>query len=98
MRGLNRTARQRAVKEVCVLNNVEMCTLLEMKLNKVGVDLFINNCFQGWKFFINLEAHDGGRILLLWRSDLFEVNLLFSSIQVVHSRIKVLGCSPFLFL
>lgn len=60
IRGLNKVAKQRAVREVCSLNKVEVCALLETKLNKKNVDVFINKFFHGWRFYINLEAHERG--------------------------------------
>lgn len=74
-----------------------MCALLETKLNKDTVDVFINKFFQGWKCFINLDAHEGGRILFLWRSDLFDVSVLVSSAHSVHCNIRIMGVPcPFL--
>lgn len=96
--GLNKLSKQRVARELCSMNKIEMCVLSETKLNKKAIDDFVNKFFKGWKFFINLDAHDGCRILLLYRSDLFEVNVRFTSIQLVHCDVKIMGnATPFSF-
>lgn len=98
VRGLNRAAKQRAVREVCSLNKVEMCAFLETKLNKKSVDVFMNKFFRGWQSYINLEADEGGRILVLWRADLFNVSICYAFAQLVHCCVHITGVEcPFFF-
>lgn len=76
-----------------------MCILLETKLNAKNLDMFLAKWFPGWDFFSNLDAHSGGRILILWRKDLFDVNVKFVSNQMVHCKVDIMGdYVPFDFL
>lgn len=44
-------------------NNIYMLA----KYNKESVEVFVRKFFNGWKFFVNFDDHEGGRILHLWK-------------------------------
>lgn len=91
VRGLNKPSKQRVIREICSLNKIEVCALLKVKLNKLSLDKFINKSFAGWCFHSNFDACDGGRNLVLWLRDLFDVKMIMALYQLVHCEISILG-------
>lgn len=78
------------------MNKVDICVLLETKLSSTSLDSFLLKFFNGWGWYCNHDANPGGRILVLWRKDLFGVNISFISAQLVHCKVNIVGgLSPF---
>ncbi|KAK9750135.1 hypothetical protein RND81_02G175700 [Saponaria officinalis] len=91
VRGLNSPNKEKDLRWHLHKNNVDLCGVVETKVrissfNKVVV------CFAlDWEIINNFQHHDGGRIWLMWRKAEFEVDVIFKTEQLIHSKVTKLG-------
>lgn len=56
-------------------NNVGICEFVEIKFKVKNIGNLLNNMFSLWSFIINFNIELGGRILVVWDFNVFEVNV-----------------------
>ncbi|KAL6515139.1 ATP-binding cassette sub- G member 4 [Orobanche hederae] len=84
IRGVNSLAKQRAVRDRCLVNNVSVVCLLETKVKAKNEDKIWGSLGLGWEFVTNNEFDNSGRILLGWRKDFYTVQVLSKGAQWIH--------------
>ncbi|GJV13950.1 putative reverse transcriptase domain-containing protein [Tanacetum coccineum] len=94
--GLNRTPKQKEVRQVVNENNLSVCTILE---SHVDIPVVYDVCSR-WKWTSNGSLCDkGSRIILGWNDDLVDVMIMAQTNQVMHVQVntridnKTLFCS-----
>ncbi|XP_019258688.1 PREDICTED: uncharacterized protein LOC109236903 [Nicotiana attenuata] len=65
--------------------------LLETKIKRSKAHRPSLNLCEGWSFTTNLAQHPKGKIWLLWKPLIFEVDILKTTDQLIHSTIKHRG-------
>ena len=65
-----------------------MIGLLETKLNESALDTIIQRGFSGMGMAHNFHFCDRGRILLLWDSQLVDLEILMATDQLIHCRLR----------
>ncbi|XP_074277729.1 uncharacterized protein LOC141601354 [Silene latifolia] len=84
VRGLNDVNKQKVVKWFMHNNGVGLFGLLETKL-KLGSLLKKNTSIcDGWSVSTNCSWHKGGRIWVLWKPTLFDIQFLSYRAQHIH--------------
>ena len=76
VRGLNGLHKQKEVKKFIQSNKIGLVCLVETKIKKDQFGSIYNNMFSGWCVSSNFSASIGGRILVCWLDDFFEVTPL----------------------
>lgn len=66
-------------------NNVGICELVETKLKAKNTGNLLNNMFSLWSFTTNFNTELGGRILVAWDPNVFEVNVKLIIEQRIHT-------------
>ncbi|XP_074305769.1 uncharacterized protein LOC141640990 [Silene latifolia] len=62
---------------------------IETKINGVNVGNIAHSMLEGWSVATNCSLHKGGRVLLLWRPTVFDVNIIQYDPQFIHTRILI---------
>ncbi|XP_074305596.1 uncharacterized protein LOC141640814 [Silene latifolia] len=62
---------------------------IETKINGVNVGNIAHNMLEGWSVTTNCSLHKGGRVWLLWRPNIFEVQIIQYDPQFIHSKVIV---------
>ncbi|XP_062075302.1 uncharacterized protein LOC133779348 [Humulus lupulus] len=62
---------------------------LETKMKNKKIEEMMMNLFAGWKLFSNEVVE--GRILLVWREDIIQVNVIQIIDQLVHCEVRIKG-------
>ncbi|XP_019260386.1 PREDICTED: uncharacterized protein LOC109238392 [Nicotiana attenuata] len=88
VRGLNRTAKQKEVN--LFLHNVKagLFEILETKIKRTKAQQASLNLCTGWSFSTNLHKHPRGRIWLLWKPHIYEVDIITVTAQIIHCQVK----------
>jgi hypothetical protein len=68
--------KQNGVKHFLDSNNVDVVAISETKLNAKSIGLLMKVRFNGWSYGHNLLETHGGHILLLWKEDKVDVNII----------------------
>lgn len=89
--GLNKLAKQREVN--LFLHNVKvgLFELLETKIKREKSQQASLNLCNGRSFSTNLLKHHRGSIWLLWKPQIYEVDLLKVTAQLMHCKVKHRG-------
>lgn len=84
VRGLNRRKKQNEVRRFIQTHQIKLCSLLKTRATtpKMGA-LYLNLCPR-WCFTTNLCHAPGGRIILDWYPDVFEIDIRTMSGQPIH--------------
>ncbi|GJS64707.1 putative RNA-directed DNA polymerase, partial [Tanacetum coccineum] len=100
IRGLNRTPKQREVRQVINENNLNVCAILESHVDIGKLEKVCSKVCSKWEWTSNASyCRKGSRIILGWNDDEVDVMVLTRSSQVIHTQImlkadrKVLFCS-----
>ena len=88
VRGINNTQKQLDVKKFLSMKNVGAVSLLETKVKAPNLGDLYHRVFAGWCFTSNLVNHKGGRIILAWNPNSFNVNIIQISSQMIHCRLE----------
>lgn len=83
-RGLNRTNKQREVQLFLHKSKVSLFDLLETKIKRDKANKVALILCEGWSFTINLNSHSGGRIWMLWKLQMFKVQIIQVTEQLIH--------------
>jgi hypothetical protein len=76
VRGLNKVNKQLEVARFLSSHNISLIGLLETKIKRSGLGSLYLRVFPGWCLTSNLAWHDGGRIIIGWRSEDIQVDIL----------------------
>lgn len=90
-RGLNRLAKQKEVKLFLHQCKVSLFGLLETKIKMNNAQKVALNLCNGWFLTNNLGAHPGGRIWIVWKPAIMQVQIEFVSAQVIHCAVMYSG-------
>ena len=69
-------------------NKVGLACLVETKIKKEKFGEFYVNSLQWWCITSNFSYGNGGRILILWLANCFEVDVIEASAQFIRLRVK----------
>lgn len=88
IRGLNSPSKQNVVRSFIQAQSAGLVSLLEtrVKVSNMG-NLYLSVC-PGWCFTSNAQFHKGGRIVVFWNPNFFDVNILKCTSQLVHCHVK----------
>ncbi|XP_075099405.1 uncharacterized protein LOC107783472 [Nicotiana tabacum] len=64
---------------------------LDTKIKRQKTSLASLNLCNGWSFSHNLAHHPGGRIWVLWKTNIFSVNITDVSAQMMHCEVEHRG-------
>lgn len=87
VRGMNAVSRQRDIQAFCTKHMVGMMGILEHKIKSGNQDKVYNKLCQGWGWVTNISDDPRGRIWQMWRRDIYEVSVLQTSAQLIHSKV-----------
>ncbi|GFY91496.1 hypothetical protein Acr_07g0016920 [Actinidia rufa] len=65
-------------------NNVDIMGILETKLKDQRTRDVVNHKFRRWVKWDNCQHHPNGRIMILWKADKVDLQILECSEQVIH--------------
>ena len=90
IRGLNRSPKQKEVRQVVNDNNLSVCAILE---SHVDVSVVYDTCRKvcsRWKWTSNGNICDkGSRIILGWNDDIVDVMIMSQTNQVMHVQVNI---------
>ena len=91
VRGLNKLSKQQEVRKFISTHNVKLFSLLEtrVKIPKMGI-LYLNVCDR-WCFTTNSSVTNRGRIVVAWRAEVFTLDVLLVTAQLIHCRVDPVG-------
>lgn len=87
VRGLNKAKTQLEVAHFLSQHNISLIGLLETKMKRKGLGSLYLHIFPSWCFTSNLSWHDGGRIIVAWRSTDVHVAVLVCHSQFIHVEV-----------
>ncbi|XP_074288780.1 uncharacterized protein LOC141613937 [Silene latifolia] len=71
---------------------------IEAKINGVNVGNIAHNMLEGWSVTTNCSLHKGGRVWLLWRPNIFEVQIIQYDPLFIHSKVTIKATQKIFFL
>ncbi|GFZ04425.1 hypothetical protein Acr_16g0010490 [Actinidia rufa] len=84
IRGLNMPLKQSGVVKHLKRNKVAIMGLMETKLNHQSLDWMARSKLVGWRVVDNFSHHPNGRILVIWKEDLAQLDVIQATNQVIH--------------
>lgn len=87
IRGLNKSLKQNGVMSLVRKHSIDIIGIMETKLNIEGESRLLKSIFGAWSVLNNFEAHEGGRILILWNPLKVLVELLSYTSQIRHTKV-----------
>lgn len=87
VRGLNKVRKQVEVAQFISTNNIHLFGLLETKVKRAGLGALYLRLCPNWCLTSNLAWHDGSRIVVVWRSESVQVDILQCSDQLIHLEV-----------
>lgn len=91
VRGLNSPQKQKDIRSLLLEWKVGLVCLVETKIKPSNFDKVYQCLFQGWCISSNFNYVKGGRILVAWLQNHFEVNVKRVHPQFIH--MDVLHCA-----
>lgn len=91
VRGLNRLEKQRDIHLFMHNSGVGLFALKEKKIKRTKAQRASLNLCDGWPFTTNLAQHPKGRIWILWKPVIFEVDILRATDQIIHTTVRHKG-------
>ncbi|KAK9750638.1 hypothetical protein RND81_02G209900 [Saponaria officinalis] len=88
VRGMNSLTKQNEIKWFLFHNKAGLFSLLETRVRSHNWSSIHNNICSDWSVITNNACHEGERIWLLWNPILFDVEVLDTTIQSIHVRVK----------
>ncbi|GKA95055.1 sodium/hydrogen exchanger 6 [Tanacetum coccineum] len=90
IRGLNRSPKQKEVRQVVNENNLSVCAILESHVDVVVVYDTCKKVCSRWKWTSNGNlCSKGSRIILGWNDDLVDVMIMAQTNQVMHVQVNM---------
>ncbi|XP_074277993.1 uncharacterized protein LOC141601599 [Silene latifolia] len=87
VRGMNREKKQLDVHNFLQSNNAGLFGLIETKIKPGRLNNVLNKVFKEWSISTNSAHHSGGRIWIVWKPNLFDVQFLEYNAQYIHMHI-----------
>jgi hypothetical protein len=88
VRGINKTEKQLEVAHLISYHNLSLVGLLETKVKRKGLGALYLRMFPDWCLTSNLAWHDGGRILVGWKSVDMQVDILSCHSHFIHLAVS----------
>ena len=83
IRGLNAPHKQKEISNLIVQHKISIFAILETKVKKNRRDAVKSKIFRSWCMEDNYDHCTGGRIWVGWNPEKVNVNVVFSSSQMV---------------
>ncbi|XP_062103511.1 uncharacterized protein LOC133814585 [Humulus lupulus] len=96
VRGLNSRNKQKSLYDFCRSNKIGLGAFLESKLRGSKIEDMMTSVFRDWKFY-SIPIVEG-RILLVWKEDLFKISIIGVEDQFIHCTVKIMGVMKPFFL
>ena len=90
VRGLNWPNKQEDLKLFLHKNKVGLIGLLETKVKIPKVNIIANVLFPRWNWHHNFHKNPKGSIWLAWNPAVYHVDILFTTDQLIHGRVRQL--------
>ncbi|XP_074282801.1 uncharacterized protein LOC141607351 [Silene latifolia] len=87
VRGMNKEVKQRFVNNFLHTNNIGLFGLLETKVKSVNYHSIATNIFSDWSVSTNNAHHKGGRVWVIWKPHLFDIQFLHYDAQFIHLHV-----------
>lgn len=84
IRGFNKPLKQNEVKTLIQKHTIDICGLLETKLNANRLDFVMRSKFAEFNQVNNFHLHGCGRMLVLWNPSKVDLQILDISSQMIH--------------
>lgn len=88
VRGLGSPLKHRYIVNLLSLHKVSIATFLETKLNSIALSSLMRKKFGNWNFCHNIDPSPTSRILVLWKSDRIDLEVLHTTEQAILCRVK----------
>ncbi|XP_074318758.1 uncharacterized protein LOC141655585 [Silene latifolia] len=85
---MNREGKQAFINEFMNNNNVSCFGLLETKVKSCKLNKVQNNIFEDWSVSTNNAYHRGGRVWVLWKPQMVDIQFLEYDPQYIHLHIR----------
>lgn len=86
MRGLGSPLKHRYILNLLSAHKVSIATILETKLNDVSLASLMKKKFSNWNHCHNLDLASPARILVLWKADRLDLEILHITVQAIHYK------------
>lgn len=84
VKGHNKANKQLEVARFLSNHNISLIGLLETKIKRAGLGALYLRVFSGWCITSNIAWHDGGRIIVGWRSEDIQIDIIQCDSQFIH--------------
>ena len=84
VRGLNQLEKQKDVKKMIEKYHIGLVGLLETRVKASKLGAVYLSMFRGWCFTTNLRWNKGGRIIVAWDPQVFQVSRIVGHSQYIH--------------
>ncbi|XP_074306141.1 uncharacterized protein LOC141641375 [Silene latifolia] len=91
VRGLNNPAKQKHIKWFLHHHQVGLFGFLETKVKPFSLNKISSNICNGWCLSTNSSYHKGGRVWLLWKPNLFDLQFIEYNAQFIHVLVHELA-------
>src|SRR3954465_3426553 len=88
VRGINKVARHREVCSYFSTFNVPIIALLDTRVKKDNASKIRLNFGKDWSYLDNYSHHNNGRIWLMWKSQVVQINLVCEEEQFIHVEVR----------
>ena len=97
VRGLNKLSKQQEVRKFISSHNIKFFSLLETRVKIPNMGILYQNVCDDWCFTTNSCITDRGRIVVAWRAEVFTLDVLMVTAQMIHCRIDPVGPQPWFY-
>ncbi|XP_074293375.1 uncharacterized protein LOC141620389 [Silene latifolia] len=87
VRGINGINKQQDVRKFLHQNNIRLYGLVETKIKLQDFTAVLNNLGSHWSGVNNNSYHNGGRVWIIWSSQVFTVTTLLMNAQVITVKV-----------
>ncbi|GFZ21585.1 hypothetical protein Acr_29g0007470 [Actinidia rufa] len=87
IRGLNSPLKQNGILKHIRKHKVTVMGILETKLSKHRLEGIARKKFRGWAMTDNFQQHPNGRIMIMWKESMVNMEIIVSTDQVIHCLI-----------
>ncbi|XP_074290754.1 uncharacterized protein LOC141617456 [Silene latifolia] len=87
VREMNKEVKQRSVNNFLHTNNIGLFGLLETKVKASNFHSIVNKIFSDWSVSTNNAYHHGGRVWVIWKPHVFDVNFIKYDAQFIHVQV-----------
>ncbi|XP_074297012.1 uncharacterized protein LOC141627683 [Silene latifolia] len=91
VRGLNSPNKQKYIKWFLQHHDIGLFGLLETKVKPSSLNRVRDSLCNGWCVSTNSQWHKGGRVWLLWKPHLYQIQFLEYNAQFIHVRVGELN-------